>query len=190
MIHIKFLEIFITFNIKQWRVSNAPGNEYFIFMLKMQKSNQMASFSIHFPNINGLQLLCEIRVIAGWSFWGCSDFKSQNVKKKKKVSSKLQVLPDSLKLECPKVWLYHLVNACVWQGFRSSRSFPGSLHTPLPLHPSAWIKIHIPTCQSPSLVCELLWEKMDSISMPGMLLSASKYQLNKRQKNYFLKKFP
>lgn len=50
----------------------------------MQKSNQMASFSIHFPNINGLQLLCEIRVIAGWSFWGCSDFKSQNVKKKKK----------------------------------------------------------------------------------------------------------
>lgn len=70
--------------------------------------------------------------------------------------------PD-LKLECPNVWLYHLVNACVWQGLRSSQSFPGSPPYASAFAPLSLIKIHISTCQSP-LVCELLWEETDSIS--------------------------
>lgn len=96
------------------------------------------------------------------------------------------MIPNSLKLGHPELWLWDPMGAYVLQGLRLSQSSPrfppcGATFAHLSLDYTC-----IYTCQSPSLDWEFLWD--DKGSMPGIQLGFSKYQLNERHpKSIFLK---
>lgn len=60
-------------------------------------------------------MLCELSEIAGGEFWDLSDFKSHDVKTKKQKPKKqnLKVVPNSLKLGHPELWLWDPTGAYV-----------------------------------------------------------------------------